>query len=468
MNDATPPRAVIFDDNKHALAPMTDLRAAFDIRTGALTNLERLRAVLAQVMQVEVAALICPDELAELTRERTDLPVNPASLTKIPATLKLELAGAGAAKSPLDLAPPLTPKAPTQSNARTRDSALLLINGRCVLPPMDLSTLPLNHAIVEERETEVHVVAAHLSTEDADDFIKNSFTLPDTVSPQGLPESIMIDLPWDVIGYRNQAIEADLAILCAQPGIDTPQGVTTIGNHAIRIAPNATVYPGVILDASQGPISIDDNATIRPGAILIGPCSIGIKSHALERATVKPNTAIGPVSKVNGEVSGIIIQGFTNKAHDGFIGDAWLGEWVNLGAGTTGSNLLNTYAEVTAQTHPTTRRTRTNLTFFGGCIGDHVKTAIETTLMTGSIIGTGSMIATSAYAPTTLPRFRWLTDNGQRHYRIDKFLDVARAAMARRSLEPTAAYTSRLRNLAQREQELLNNSESNRPEGSEG
>ena len=144
----TQPRAVVFDDGLARLGPLTDLRAAFDVRTGALTNLERLRAVLAEVMGVEVAALVCPGDVAELTRERTDLPVSPEKLGAIPAPVKLSLAGAGAAKSPLDLGD-------EAAKPRVRDETLLLINGRCVLPPMDCAELAVGHAVVEERADSV-------------------------------------------------------------------------------------------------------------------------------------------------------------------------------------------------------------------------------------------------------------------------------------------------------------------------
>jgi len=201
-----------------------------------------------------------------------------------------------------------------------------------------------------------------------------------------------------------------------------------------------------MLDASNGPIIIDEGATVRLGAVIIGPAYIGPYSTILDQALIKANTAIGPSCKVAGELGGTIIQGHTNKAHDGHIGDSWIGEWVNLGAGTTNSNLLNTYGEVTATAGG--HRHRTGLTFLGTIAGDHTKTAICTRLMTGTIIGTGAMIASSAPPPSEVMPFAWLTDAGTRTYRTQKFIDVMNTVMARRHVSPSDAYAARIRELA--------------------
>ena len=108
----------------------------------------------------------------------------------------------------------------------------------------------------------------------------------------------------------------------------------------------------LVLDAERGPIRIDRGAVIRPGAVICGPCSIGREAVVVDRALIKPDTVIGPVCKVGGEVGGTIFQGYSNKSHEGHLGDSWEGKWVNFGAGTSNSNLLNTYGEVTMQLEP--------------------------------------------------------------------------------------------------------------------
>jgi UDP-N-acetylglucosamine diphosphorylase / glucose-1-phosphate thymidylyltransferase / UDP-N-acetylgalactosamine diphosphorylase / glucosamine-1-phosphate N-acetyltransferase / galactosamine-1-phosphate N-acetyltransferase len=173
----------------------------------------------------------------------------------------------------------------------------------------------------------------------------------------------------------------------------------------------------------------------------------------LERSLVKSNTALGPWCKVAGEVGGTIFQGFANKAHDGHLGDSYIGEWVNLGAGTTNSNLLNTYGEVVAKQSPRGSNERTGETFLGCVLGDHVKTAICTRIMTGAIVHTGTMWAATAAISGCVPGFSWVTDSSPppsgageqwKPFRFDKFMEVARAAMGRRKIVPSEATVAAL------------------------
>jgi hypothetical protein len=150
----------------------------------------------------------------------------------------------------------------------------------------------------------------------------------------------------------------------------------------------------------------------------------------------------------------VVFQGFANKVHEGFLGDSWVGEWTNLGAGTTNSNLLNTYSEVAAQLEPGGSRERTGETFLGAMIGDHVKTAIGTRIMTGSVVHSGAMWAASKAISGCVGRFAWVTDDGDRQYRLTKFLDVMRQVMSRRDVEPSDAYLARLRLLHESAQGL--------------
>jgi hypothetical protein len=143
----------------------------------------------------------------------------------------------------------------------------------------------------------------------------------------------------------------------------------------------------------------------------------------------------------------VIFQGYSNKSHDGHLGDSWVGEWVNFGAGTTNSNLLNTYGEVVMRLEADGRLCRTGLTFLGAIVGDHAKFAINTRIMTGSVVGTGAMIATTAAPPATVGRFAWLTDRASRTYRLEKFIDATTRMMARRNQVPSDAYIDALKAL---------------------
>ncbi|MBK9187748.1 MAG: hypothetical protein IPM33_02230 [Phycisphaerales bacterium] len=389
-------QVILFDDGLSELSPLTDLRAAFDLRTGALTTLERWR----RTPNRRVVALYCPKAIEAVTRERHTIAVNK---------------------------PP------------SGDEPLLLVNARCPRPPRELESLGMGQALIERASGDV--VAAFLDADSAREFLATR-TLGARPTA-AVHERCLISRPWHVRTFRDACLAMDLALL-ESPRRGVCEGVTVFGPHPLTIAPTARVYPGATLDLEQGPIVIDEHAIVRPGAILIGPCYVGEHSSVLERATIRPNTAIGPWCKVNGEVGGTIFQGFSNKAHDGYLGDSWVGEWVNLGAGTTNSNLLNTYAQVIARATPASGNERTGEQFLGATIGDHVKTAICTRLMTGCMLGTGGMFATTAPVSGATPRFAWATDTGTRAYRLDKFLEVLHAAMARRTITPGEAYLARV------------------------
>jgi UDP-N-acetylglucosamine diphosphorylase/glucosamine-1-phosphate N-acetyltransferase len=397
--------AIVFDDGGGRLAPLTDLRASFDIRTGALTTLERLRLAL----DLDVLALRTPEALAQLTRERhPGLTVN-----SWPGK-----AGAG---------------------------GVLLINGRCPISYEPIANLEVGQSVVEESSGET--IAAMVSADDAKAFMQSG-TVPPTPAPIAkIPGVAMLSRPWHVRTFRDDSIASDLELLGDAEPPEIPPGVTVFGEHGLTIDPSAKVYPGVIIDLEHGPVAIGQDVTIRPGVTLIGPCAFLPHCTVLDKALIKGNTAIGPHCKVAGEVGGTIFQGYSNKGHDGHLGDSFVGEWTNLGAGTTNSNLLNTYAEVISVAAPGMSNERTGQQFLGAIIGDHVKTAICTRIMTGAVLHSGSMFAQSAAVSGCVAGFQWSTDAGRKPFRFDKFLEVAKAAMKRRKLEPTAAMVERLRDL---------------------
>ena len=253
-----------------------------------------------------------------------------------------------------------------------------------------------------------------------------------------------IETPWDVLTHLGTLLALDLEQ--AKP-LESAHAATSFGNCRVDIHSSATICPNVTLDASNGAIRIEDGATIRPGAVLCGPCWIGKNVTVTDNALIKANTSIGPWCKVGGEVGGTIFQGYSNKSHDGHLGDSVIGEWVNFGAGTTNSNLLNTYTDVIVKGLDG-KRHRTNSKFVGCFVGDHVKFAISTRIMTGTIVGTGSMVASSTPAPIPTKRFSWIVDDGMKSYNIDKFIAVAKTVMTRRDLSLHSTTEAVLRQLA--------------------
>lgn len=393
--------AILFDDAHPALSPLTDLRASFDVRTGALTTLERLRLAL----DLDIVALRVPQHLAAITAERhPGIAVNPQTVAASP---------------------------------------VLLINGRCPLSYEPLASLEPGQSVVDAADGSL--IAAMTTGEGAERFLRGHPL--DSAVVASLPSPAMLSRPWHFRTFRDDCLRSDLELLDDGEAPDLPAGVTVFGDHALTLDPTARVYPGTIIDLEHGPVALGPDVIVRPGCTLIGPCAVLAHSTVLDRALIKAGTAIGPHCKVAGEVGGVILQGFANKAHDGHLGDSYVGEWVNLGAGTTNSNLLNTYAEVIAVAAPGMSNERTGQQFLGAVIGDHVKAAICTRFMTGAVLHTGSMFAQSAAVAGCVPGFSWCTDAGRRPFRFDKFLDVAKAAMKRRKLEPSAAMIERLRAL---------------------
>lgn len=390
----------VFDDGLGELAPLTGLRAAFDVRTGACTMLERLRALRG----VRIAGLIVPEPLAALTRERHAYPVN---------------------------------------EEPTGEDAILVVNGRlgATQDPGFWQIEPGDVFIEPPTET---VVVACVAPGDLPRVIRGEIS---GLRAYEYPQRRLISRPWHVRSFRDSNLADDLVAMVAErTGRESIDVGGSLEFEAV-IDRTARVHPGAILDTERGYIVIDAHAVVRPGAIIVGPAYIGPHSTVLERSLIKAGTAIGPHCKVAGEVGGTIFQGYANKAHEGHLGDSWVGEWANLGAGTTNSNLLNTYGEVICRATPEGPNERTGEQFLGCVLGDHVKTAICTRIMTGAIVGTGSMWAATAPVSGCVPAFSWVTDEGRRGYRLDKFMEVARAAMGRRGIEPSAAYVERLRGL---------------------
>lgn len=402
--------AIVFDDGGGLLSPLTDLRAAFDVRTGASTTLERLSRGLA----LKVSALVVPPRLADLTRARHRTPVNPM----------------------LD---------PARDDAGT-----LLVNGRCVLPLPEIPALRPGQTLVEAFTGDViaHRVGPRAS---AAAFLAAPATTGERLT---LQQHVLLGRPWHVRTFRDRALNTDLIDIGTLSFDYKLPGLLVFGEAPLRIAPSAKLYPGTIMDLENGHIVIDEGAVIRPGCTIIGPAYIGKHTTVLDRALIKANTAIGPSCKVAGEIGGTIFQGMTNKAHDGHLGDAWIGEWSNLGAGTVNSNLLNTYGDVVCRALGPGGKAgmleRTGIQFLGCMIGDHVKTAIGTRIMTGAILGTGVMWASGRAAAGTVPPFAWVTDDaepGAKSFRFDKFAEIAKTVMARRKASPEQAYIQALREL---------------------
>jgi UDP-N-acetylglucosamine diphosphorylase/glucosamine-1-phosphate N-acetyltransferase len=249
--------------------------------------------------------------------------------------------------------------------------------------------------------------------------------------PKADEQARMADHVWDLISWNEESLMEDFVALGRESGPKPPGPYHMVNDEDVWIGEGVRVEPGVVLDASKGPVMLAAGCTIGANSVLKGPCYVGPNTQIKPLAIIHAGTTIGPVCKVGGEINNSILTAHSNKSHEGYVGDSYVGEWVNLGAGTTTSNLKNTYSPVTvhvgSQTYATGRRT------LGSLIGDHVKTAVGTRLMSGTYLGYSSMIATSAIPPTFVPSFTFLTDRCREDYRPDKAIEVMKAAYARRN-----------------------------------
>jgi UDP-N-acetylglucosamine diphosphorylase/glucosamine-1-phosphate N-acetyltransferase len=250
---------------------------------------------------------------------------------------------------------------------------------------------------------------------------------------------VWLDGVWDLVGTLAELLLQDIPALAARLGVApwrpaAAEGAVVLGDHPVFLAPGAVVEPYTVLDTRTGPILVERDARIHAFTRIAGPCAIGPESQVT--ADRVGGCAIGPQCRVHGELSASILLGHANKAHDGFVGHSVLGRWVNLGAGTTTSNLRLSYGATSLWT-PRGRQ-RTPLQFLGTFFGDHVKTGIGMGLQTGTVIGAGSSLF-GAMPPTVVPPFRWGGGAPYAVHATDAFLSTATRAMARRQVAWTPA-----------------------------
>ncbi|MEQ9468973.1 MAG: GlmU family protein [Ekhidna sp.] len=245
--------------------------------------------------------------------------------------------------------------------------------------------------------------------------------------------------PWDIFRFNGEEIRKDFELLTqgqkSQP-LDDPH-TKTYGNQ-IFLDEGAKVK-AAILNAENGPIYIGKDAEVQEGALIRGPFALCDHSVVNMGSKIKGDTTIGPYSKVGGEVSNSVIFGFSNKGHEGFLGNSVLGEWCNLGADTNNSNLKNNYANVKMWDFASGRFKDTGLQFCGLIMGDHSKSGINTMFNTGTTVGVSSNIFGDGFPRAIVPSFAWGGASGFTTYQTQKAFETAELVMARRNKELTEA-----------------------------
>jgi UDP-N-acetylglucosamine diphosphorylase/glucosamine-1-phosphate N-acetyltransferase len=240
-----------------------------------------------------------------------------------------------------------------------------------------------------------------------------------------------LEATWDLVGHLVEQLTEDIPNLASTLFLEPVADASVIGTFPIFREVGAHVEPYVTLDATAGPILIRKGATISSFTRIVGPCYIGVNATVVGD-TIRACT-IGETCKVSGEISNAVMLGYSNKGHTGFVGHSYIGRWVNLGAGTTTSNLKNTYGSIQMWTPSGMRNTGAQ--FLGTMFGDHVKTGIGTMLTTGTLLGAGANIYGGRVRSKYVPPFAWGDGEPYDSYEIDKFVEVARRMMARRHVE---------------------------------
>ncbi len=246
---------------------------------------------------------------------------------------------------------------------------------------------------------------------------------------------LKVNYPWDIFSLNGQVLQQDFKMLTqSQECGELSATVNAINKENIFISKKAKAE-FVTLNATEGPIYIDDDAEIMEGSMIRGPFSLGKHSVVKMGTKIYGATTLGPHCKVGGELNNVVFFGYSNKAHDGFLGNAVAGEWCNFGADTNNSNLKNNYEEVKIWNYVQERFIKTGLQFAGLIVGDHSKCGINTMLNTGTVIGVSANIFGSGFPRNFVPSFSWGGAHGFTTYTIKKAFETAEKVFARRAIE---------------------------------
>ena len=246
---------------------------------------------------------------------------------------------------------------------------------------------------------------------------------------------LRIENTWDIFEKNHQAIKRDYDVLTqGRTSEAIPQTTIAFNPEHIFIEKGAKVMCAS-LNATDGPIYIGKDTVLMEGATIQGPFALCEHSSVKMGAKIYGGTTIGPHCKVGGEVANSVMMGFSNKGHDGYMGNSVLGHWCNLGADTNTSNLKNNYAQVRLWDYDTERFAKTGTQFCGLMMGDHSKCGINTMFNTGTVVGVSANIFGAGYPRNFIPSFTWGGSSGMETYNTTKAFEVAAVVMARRGLE---------------------------------
>jgi len=387
-------KILIYEDGKWSnLTPMCFIKCVFELRCGFDSLLDKISAVL----PAGDKGFWVRDYMKGLAGKKFGLPVNDESFFS---------------------------------------NDLLMVNGRWLAAAQDKIALS-GEKIIKSGD---NMVYGFVKKETASKFWNGNFDeflqkIKETV-PSEEKTLKCVDYPWNLITWNPSVLKQDFARFGKKgvKGIFHSMSAVVGDQKAIYIAEGAAVHPFVTLDTTHGPIYIDDGAEVFPSARIEGPCYVGKKTMIMPGANIREGSSFGDVCRVGGEVEESIFYSYANKYHDGFIGHSYIGEFVNLGALTTNSDLKNDYSTVSVYMNGVL--TDTGDLKVGSFIGDHTKTSIGTLFNTGTVAGMMCNITAAAILPKAFPSFTWyVNDKFMKGYGLEMMINTAKTVMGRRKRE---------------------------------
>ncbi|TET62055.1 hypothetical protein E3J48_04900 [Candidatus Aerophobetes bacterium] len=389
----------IFEDGKvENFYPLTLTRPVYDLRCGISTLWEKINRISEENLH-----LLCREHLSQVTSQR----IKNARVNQL---------------------------------ADLKHTDVLFVNGRLLFLDDEIALEGDEKIAVQGQD----IVYGRLNKDTLEKLsLGSTQTIEDTLAQAKQMvkveevEANLLEYLWDLVRLNGEAIKADFR-LTGKSGIEgeVADGAYLIKPDQIYLAKGAEVQPGVVLNAEEGPIHIGEKVKVRPPTIIDGPCYIG-KGTIVDGAKIREGCSVGPVCRIAGEIAESIFHAYSNKHHHGFIGHAYVGEWVNMGALTTNSDLKNTYGTIKVPLQGKPIDTRDIKV--GSFIGDHTKTGIGTLLSTGCVIGVACNIFGGGMTPNFIPSFSWGGKKGFVENKLDKVIGVARLVMERRGVKQTQA-----------------------------
>lgn len=247
-------------------------------------------------------------------------------------------------------------------------------------------------------------------------------------------EYISMKDAWNFFSKNDAAIRQDFERLTRSRSSQALSGTNTVvGDAGLIFLEEGAVVEASVINTKSGPVYIGRGAEVMEGSVIRGPFSLGEHASLKLGTKIYGPTTVGPHCKVGGEVNNSVVMGYSNKGHDGFLGNSVIGEWCNLGADSNNSNLKNNYGNVKLYNYKKDQMIDTGLQFCGLMMGDHSKCGINTMFNTGTVVGVGANIFGGGFPPVHIPSFAWGGADGMEVYKLDKMLETANRVYARRN-----------------------------------